>query len=62
MKRPTAQLMLRTCESFTKQNNIQFSTHSDPKSIKSKALYVVGPLGGGLQQQEPLLLCGRPLP
>ena len=60
--RNAAQLMLRTCEVFTKENNIQFSTHQDPKLSKSKALYVVGPRGGALPRPEPLLLCGRPLP
>ena len=60
--RHAAQLMLRTCEAFTELNNIQFSTHQDPRCSKSKALYVVGPRGGALQRPEPLLLCGRPLP
>ena len=60
--RHAAQLMLRTCEAFTEQNNIQFSTHEDPSRSKSKALYVVGPRGGALPRPTPLLLCGRPLP
>ena len=60
--RHAAQLMLRTCETFTKANNIHFSTQEDPSRIKSKGLYMVGPQGGALCQPESLLLCGRPLP
>jgi hypothetical protein len=60
--RQAAQKMLQTCEKFTKENNIMFSTHDDPSRSKSKAVYVVGPRGAAVRRPEPLLLCGRPLP
>ena len=60
--REAAQRMLQICETFTKASNIQFSTNSDPKKSKSKALYVVGPRGSALPRPVPLQLCGRPLP
>ena len=60
--RDAAQKMLKICEQFTAENNIQFSTSEDPKKSKSKGLYVVGPRGGTLPRPVPLLLCGRPLP
>ena len=37
-----AQQMLRTCEIFTKNSNILFSTDDDPKKSRSKAMYVAG--------------------
>ena len=60
--REAAQKMIQTCEMFTQENNIKFSTNEDPKKSKSKALYVVGPRGAGLVRPLPLQLCGRPLP
>ena len=60
--REAAQLMRKTCETFTEESNIMFSTHPDPKKSKSKALYVVGPKGSGISRPAPLQLCGRPLP
>ena len=60
--RDAAQMMLRTCEAFTRSSNIMFSTHEDPRKSKSKVLYVVGPRGGALPRPAPLILCGRPLP
>jgi hypothetical protein len=60
--REAAQKMLQTCEIFTAENNIKFSTNEDPKMSKSKALYVVGPRGAALARPLPLQLCGRPLP
>ena len=60
--REAAQKMLKICERFTAENNIQFSTNEDPKKSKSKALYVVGPRGAALARPLPLELCGRPLP
>jgi hypothetical protein len=60
--RDAASNMLGVCENFAKLNNIQFSTDPDPSRSKSKAVYVTGPRGGGLQKPAPLLLCGRALP
>ena len=60
--RAAAQLMLRTCERFAGANNIRFSTDPNPSKSKTKAIYVTGPRGGGLQKPAPLLLCGRALP
>ena len=60
--RDAAQEMLKICELFTNENNIQFSTNADPKKSKSKALFVVGPRGGAQHRPAPLVLCGRPLP
>ena len=60
--RDSAQKMLEICESFTAENNIQFSTNEDPVKSKSKVLYVVGPRGGALPRPAPLVLCGRLLP
>ena len=54
--------MLKTCEDFTKENNIKFSVHEDPSKSKSKCLYVVGLRPGVFQRPAPLVLCGRPLP
>ena len=62
LSRHAAQIMLQKCEKFCIENNIKFSTHEDPSRSKSKALYVVGPRGGGLPRPVPLQLCGRPLP
>ena len=60
--RDAAQKMLKICEQFTAENNIQFSTNEDPKKSKSKGLYVVGPRGAALPRPAPLMLSGRPLP
>jgi hypothetical protein len=60
--RDAAQRMLKTCESFTAENNIQFSTNEDPIKSKSKVIHVVGPRGGALPRIVPLQLCGRALP
>ena len=60
--RQAAQMMLKKCEQFCRENNIQFSMDKDPRRSKSKAIYIVGPRGGGLPKPEPLMLCGRPLP
>ena len=57
-----ASKMLKTCEDFTKENNIKFSVHEDPSKSKSKCLYVVGSRPGVIQRPAPLVLCGRPLP
>ena len=54
--------MLKVCELFTTENNIQFSTIADPSKSKSKALFVVGPRGRAFDRPAPLVLCGRPLP
>ena len=60
--RDAAQQMLKTCEDFTSENNIKFSTNDDPSLSKSKVLYVVGRRGGALSKPVWLQLCGRPLP
>ena len=60
--RAAAARMLGTCERFALVNNIRFSTDPNPDRSKSKAIYVTGPHGGGLQKPAPLLLCGRALP
>ena len=60
--RDAAQKMLKTCEIFTAENNIIFSTHEDAKKNKSKTLYIVGPNGAALIRPLPLELCGHPLP
>lgn len=60
--RDAASKMLKTCEDFTKENNIQFSVHEDPTKSKSKSLYVVGPRGGALPRPAPLVLSGHALP
>ena len=39
--REAAQQMLRSCEIFTKNSNIMFSTNDDPKKSTSKAMHVV---------------------
>ncbi len=60
--REAAMKMLEICETFTEAHNIKFSTNEDPTKSKSKAIYMVGPRGGGLPRPKPLVLCGKPLP
>ena len=60
--RDAAAKMLGTCERFAQANNIKFSTDPNPDRSKSKAIYVTGTRGGGLQKPAPLLLCDRALP
>ena len=60
--RDAAAKMLGTCEQFAHANNIMFSTDPNPDRSKSKAIYVTGSRGGGLQKPAPLLLCDRALP
>lgn len=60
--RDAAMKMLRICEIFAVQHNIQFSTDPDPSKSKSKVIYVTGKQGGGLPKPVPLQLCGRALP
>ena len=59
--RDAAQKMINTCEKFTRENNIFFSTHAEPEKSKSKAIYVVGRQAQGVRP-TPLLLCGKKLP
>ena len=59
--RDAAQKMINTCESFTRENNIFFSTHVEPEKSKSKAIYVIGRQAGQARPM-PLVLCGKPLP
>ena len=60
--RAAAQQMLATCERFAAAHNITFSTNENPEKSKSKAIYVIGPRGGGEKKPAQLLLCGRALP
>ena len=41
--RNAAEKMLNVCENFAEENNMRFSTHSDPIKSKSKAMLVSGP-------------------
>ena len=60
--RSSAQLMLKTCENFAVANNICFSTHTDPKQSKSKAMFVTGMKNASENAPLPLVLCDKNLP
>ena len=47
--------MLKTCENFADQHNIEFSTDPDPTKSKSKAVYVTGPRGGARKKQAQFI-------
>ena len=60
--RTAAQKMLETCEQFAAENNIRFSTNSEPSKSKSKALFVTGGKAGSVVPPVNLVLCDKDLP
>ena len=54
--------MLRICENFARENNLKFSTDSNPAKSKSKCLYMVGPKVRNPVYPAPLQLYGQDLP
>ena len=56
-----AEQMLSLCESWTAENNFQFSTDPDPPKSKSKVIFMSG-LRSNLTKPSPLTLYGRELP
>ena len=58
--RDTMQVMLYTCESFAKRNNLKFSTDPNPRKSKTKCIFVCGKKTN-LAKPVPLILDGKEL-
>ena len=54
--------MVKVCEDFGSENNLKFSTDSDPSKSKTKCLYMVGSRVKNPVYPAPLQLYGRDLP
>ena len=54
--------MVRICEEFGVQNNLRFSTDSNPAKSKTKCLYMCGPKVNNPVYPAPLQLYVRDLP
>ena len=59
--RAAAEQMLALCESWAAENNVQFSTDTDPKKSKSKVIFMCGQKTN-LAKPAHLSLCGSSLP
>ena len=59
--RTAAEMMLKCCEEFALEHNLQFSTDPNPAKSKSKCLYFTGKLKHQTYPEQ-LMLLGRPLP
>ena len=58
--RTAMQRMLRVCELYADEHNLQFSTDPEPSKSKTKCLYMCGNLE--TLYPSPLKLCGQELP
>ena len=59
--RAAMEIMLKECEDFAEESNIQFSTDPDPQKSKSKLIHMVGK-SKRVSKPAPLFLCGYQLP
>ena len=59
--RTAAVQMIKICENFAEENNVNFSMHDDPKKSKSMAMHIVG-ADKSVSVPSSLSLCGKVLP